>query len=91
MLDAVALSIALSHGADMVSTEIALSRPGTKEGNVLMADRGVRYAANALYGYGEWRAIRACRGGKKCKILVTSGLVLAHGVLAYHNLKVRPK
>lgn len=88
MTTAIVLSLTLAHGADLVSTEIALKRPGAYDLNPLMRSPYTRYPITAAVEVAEYKLINKCKT-KKCKIIGVGGSILFNGVKTYLNLRKR--
>lgn len=79
----------LAAGADLASTEYALARPGLREGNPLLQDRGVRIGAKGALALGLTAAdVTLQRKGKRRAVRALRVLaVVAQGIVAAQNLR----
>lgn len=76
--------------ADLVSTEVALRRPGTQEGNPLVASRGVRIPVKLAVAAGTTAACRHLRQRGKhtqARLLAIASFVVG-AAATVHNSRV---
>ena len=77
-------SLMITSFADLATTEIALARDGTQEGNPLMENRGVRAAATVAVPLAVYYAGKKLSRGKRIALYI--GVSVGWAYLSIHNM-----